>query len=292
MTAIGFTLQPHLPTLELLAGLIEEEPDYYEVTPETLWRPGRDGAFEANGFHQRFLALRAHTGKPFVAHGVGFSVGSARPDSARRERWLGRMREDARAFEFGWYTEHHGVTVLDGRELILPLPVAMNDASVATVRASLACMQTCVPDVGLENSVFYFHLGEPLDEPAFFARVLDAPRTHLLLDLHNVYTTALNAGFEPWEYVQRLPLARVIEIHVSGGRDSDPRWLASGATRRLDSHDDSVPETVWHLLERVLPLCANVRGVTLERMEGTVEPDDVALVREELRRARRIAEKR
>jgi len=286
--AIGFTLQPHLKTLELLAGVIEDEPDYYEVAPETLWRGG-EGGFESNGFHRRFLALREHTGRPFVAHGVGFSLGSAQPDPKRRERWLTRMREDARTFEFGWYTDHHGVTVLDDHELILPLPVAMTAASAAAVRASLAQMQTCVADVGIENSVFYFHLGNPLDEPAFLAQILDAPRTHLLLDLHNVYTTALNAGFDPWEYVKRLPLERVIEIHVSGGADSDPAWLASGATRRLDSHDDAVPEEVWHMLERVLPRCANLRGVTLERMEGTVEPGDVALVREELRRARRIA---
>lgn len=37
--------------------MIEEEPDYYEVVPETLWRAGPDGP-EPNGFHRRFLALR------------------------------------------------------------------------------------------------------------------------------------------------------------------------------------------------------------------------------------------
>jgi uncharacterized protein (UPF0276 family) len=165
----------------------------------------------------------------------------------------------------------------------------MTPASAARLRASLAQMQECVADVGLENSVFYFHLGDPLDEPAFLGRVLSTPRTHLLLDLHNVHTTAVNAGFEPWEYVQRLPLERVIEIHVSGGVDSDPAWLESRETRRLDSHDDAVPEAVWRLLERTVPLCPNVRGVTLERMEGSVGQEDVRLLRDELRRARRIA---
>jgi hypothetical protein len=47
---------------------------------------------------------------------------------------------------------------------------------------------------------------------------------------------------------------------------------------------------VWKLLERVLPIVPNLRGVTLERMEGTVGQGDVPLLREELRRARRVAE--
>jgi uncharacterized protein (UPF0276 family) len=80
----------------------------------------------------------------------------------------------------------------------------------------------------------------------------------------------------------------VIEIHVSGGLDSSPAWLASGATLRLDSHDASVPEAVWALLERYASRCRNLRGVTLERMEGTVADDDVPGLREEIRRIRGV----
>src|SRR5262249_52420268 len=151
-------------------------------------------------------------------------------------------REDAATFEFAWYTEHLGATALAGRELALPLPLPMTGESAAVVRASLHELQALVPDVGVENSVFYFHLGDPLDEPAFLGECLDAPRMHLLLDLHNVYATALNAGFDPWGYVERLPLERVIEIHVSGGSDSGAAWLPSRAKVRLDSHDAAVPE--------------------------------------------------
>ena len=62
-----------------------------------------------------------------------------------------------------------------------------------------------------------------------------------------------------------LDLDRVIEIHLSGGADSDPAWLSSGASLTLDSHDASVPEAVWALFERYVGRCTNLRGVTLER---------------------------
>jgi hypothetical protein len=225
-----------------------------------------------------------------VAHGVGFSVGSVAPDPRRRRAWLERIAADAAEFGFEWYTDHLGATALAGDELILPLPLPMVSEMADVVRAALTELQSVVPDVGVENSAFYFHLGDPLEEPAFLRRALDAPRMHLLLDLHNLYTNALNAGFEAREYLARLPLERVIEVHLSGGADSDPAWLASGRTLRLDSHDHAIPEEVWSLFEEVLPRLANLRGVTVERMEGTVDEDDVPLLREELRRARRALE--
>jgi len=286
---LGFTLQPEERYLALTAELLDEV-DYVEVAPETLWRTDEDGAIAPNGFHERFAALKASSNLPFVAHGVGFSLGSARPDPERRARWRARIAADHAVFGFRWYTDHLGATELAGRNLTLPLPVPLVPAAARAIRASFAALQTVVPDVGCENSVFYFHVGDPLAEPAFLREALAAPRTHLLLDLHNVWTNALNLGFDPWEYVERLPLEKVIEIHVSGGADSDPSWLPSRAVLRLDSHDHAVPDEVWALTERVLPLCPNLRGVTLERMEGTVGADDVPNLRAELRRARALVE--
>src|SRR6188474_3166349 len=172
MIPIGFTLQPDEEFLELLDELIRTEPDYYEVAPETLWRPRAAGSsadeigpLAPNGYHARFAEVRARSGKPFVAHGVGFSVGSARPDAARRSRWLARMREYHAIFGYRWYTDHLGASEIGGRELVLPLSLPMTEEAAAAVRASLAAMQSVVPDVGVENSVFYYHLGRPLDEP-------------------------------------------------------------------------------------------------------------------------------
>ncbi len=111
--------------------------------------------------------------------------------------------------------------------MTLPLALPPTAHAAAVVRRSLHALQAVVPDVGVENTVLYFTLGSPLDEPAFLRRVLRAPRTHLLLDLHNVFTMGQNFGFDP-AYLDRLDLAKVIEIHLSGGSPSDPAWLPSG----------------------------------------------------------------
>jgi hypothetical protein len=288
VAAIGLTLQPEREYCEALEPLFLEEADYFEVAPETTWVRDGEEAFLPNGFWRIFRDYGERTGKPFVAHGVGLSLGTFADDEARLRRWLEAIAMSHAEFRFLWYTDHLGATFLDGRAVTIPVPLPMTEVAAAAVRDRLASLQRIVPDVGFENSAFYFLLGKPLDEPGFFERILSRPRTHLLLDLHNLFTNAVNLGFEPEAYLERLDLAKVIEIHVSGGSASEPEWLPSRRVMRLDSHDAPVPEEVWALLERTAPRCPNLRGATLERMEGTVGEVDVPVLREEMRRLRRL----
>ena len=286
---VGFTLQPEERFLELCAPLLEEV-DYFELAPEVCWYADDSGTLQPNGFHARFLNLAQRTGKPFVGHGVGFSLGTADRDPRRDERWLAALERDQRLFDFQWYSDHLGATVVDGHEVALPLPLPHTAEAERTVRAALDALASVLPDVGFENTAFPFWLDDPLEEADWITRLLEPADRHLVLDVHNLATNAENAGFDPRAYASRLPLDRVIEVHVSGGSASDPAWLPSGRVLRLDSHDDAVPARVWALAEELVPQCPGLRGVTLERMEGTVEERDVPVLREELRRARRLVE--
>ena len=288
--AVGFSLQPDELFLEALDPVIRTEPDYFEIAPETTWRgqlhDGEDGPFAPNGFADRFLALGQELSKPFVAHGVGLSIGTIAPDPERRRRWLASIGRDQARFDYRWYTDHLGASVLDGREVTMPMALPQTEVAASAVRASLGELRSHVTDVGFENTAFLYFLDDPMGEPAWMESCLSGPGTHLLLDVHNLYANAINAGFDPLEYLNRLPLNRVIEIHVSGGSWSEPSWLESGKRMRLDSHDGTVPEEVWSLLEHALPRCSNLRGVTLERMHGTIDDGDPAIIRDELHRVR------
>src|SRR5262249_26976708 len=155
-----------------------------------------NGALVPNGFHARFAAFLRETRKPVVAHGVAISLAGG--DRVHHARWLARMREDAATFRYLWWTDHLGATRLAGQNVTLPIAVPPRAHVAASMRGTLAAMQTVVPDVGVENSALYFSLGDPvLDETRFLGQVLRAPRTHLLLDLHNLYTNAINLGYDP-----------------------------------------------------------------------------------------------
>jgi uncharacterized protein (UPF0276 family) len=287
VVAVGLTLQPDVVFLDLLDGVARTHADYFEIAPETLWTEVA-GRIVPNGFHAQLLNLKRETRKPFVGHCVGLSLASFGDDAERQARWHAQITRDAEAFELAWLTDHLGASVIDGESATLPLPVPMTDDAAQRVHDRLRAVQRIVPDVGVENTCHYFVPGDPLDEPRFIADCLRGPRMHLLLDLHNLYAMACNLGFDAEAYLSALDLDRVIEIHVAGGVESAAGWLPGGATLRLDGHDASVPEAVWQMLERVAPRCRNLRGVTLERMEGTVDRSTVPSVREELLRIREV----
>lgn len=290
---VAYALPPDQADLERLAPLWPLV-DLFEVCPETTWWCDGDGTLRPNGYHRRFRELARAHGKKLIAHGVAFSLGSASPDPRRRRRWLDRIAADQETFQYEWYSDHFGVTEVAGELLQLPLPLPAHGpertAAIAATRASLAALQTVIADVGCENSAFYATTIDPAEQAQAIAACVAAPRTWLVLDLHNLHVMATNAGLALAELLAGLPLDRVIELHLAGGRATDPGWLASRRVLRLDSHDAAVPEAVFAAAEAVAPFCPNLRAVTLERMEGTLRDGDVERLAAELRRTRAIAE--
>ncbi|MBN8612862.1 MAG: DUF692 family protein [Deltaproteobacteria bacterium] len=292
---IGWVMQPDADHLERTRPLLDRV-DYLELAPETTWTTDRRGHLTPNGFHARFAEERAR-GLPFVAHSTALSMAAdPRGDEARRARWLERVALDHETFRFAWWTDHFGATSLPSREgpryVALPVPVPANDDTLAHLERTLDAMQAVVPHVGFENTAFHFAWDEAEHEPWLLRRALAAKEgRHLLLDLHNLVLNAEQQGYDARRWLRTIDLSKVIEIHVAGGTTSDPAWLPSGRSLRLDGHDHAVPEGVWSLLVEVLPRCTNLRGVTLERMEGTVESEaDVAALARELDRLRTILE--
>ena len=85
------------------------------------------------------------------------------------------------------------------------------------------------------------------DEAGWVAQIICNSQSDLLLDLHNLYANALNFGFDPFDFISRIPAGRVRAIHLAGGR-----WVGSGNVRRvLDDHLHDVPDPVYTLLEEI-----------------------------------------
>jgi hypothetical protein len=98
--------------------------------------------------------------------------------------------------------------------------------------------------------------------------------------LHNVYTNAVNHGFDAMAFVDELDLSRVGEIHVAGG-------MALGGFY-LDAHSGAVADPVWALLEHVLPRCPNVGAVVFELFGSWFELVGETRVRADMRRLKRL----
>ena len=69
----------------------------------------------------------------------------------------------------------------------------------------------------------------------------------------------MNHGFDPYAFIDRLPMERVVQLHFAGGHRSE-------GDRLIDSHSSPTPPEVWALMEYAVER-APVQGIILERDE-------------------------
>lgn len=153
----------------------------------------------------------------------------------------------------------------------------MNDRALKRVIRNLESYQRGF-DVPLliENSPLYFRVpGSMMSQAEFISAICGGTNTGLLLDLAHFYITSQTMQFNPFEELLRLPLERVVEIHISGvDRQPDGCW---------DDHARTAPAVVHELLRSVLER-ARPRAITLEYNWSSRFPDGALL--QELARVR------
>jgi uncharacterized protein (UPF0276 family) len=79
----------------------------------------------------------------------------------------------------------------------------------------------------------------------------------MLLDLANVQNNAINNRYDPFAFVDQMPLDRVVQVHLAGG------YYHKGIL--LDTHSHPVPADVLELLAYAAPRMPNLKGVLIER---------------------------
>jgi uncharacterized protein (UPF0276 family) len=82
-----------------------------------------------------------------------------------------------------------------------------------------------------------------MSEVEFLTRMAEAADCALLLDVNNIYVSAFNHGFDPMEYIERVPIERVLYHHVAGHTHK--------GTHILDTHSDHVVDPVWEMYQRL-----------------------------------------
>ncbi len=122
----------------------------------------------------------------------------------------------------------------------------------------------------VENVTHYLAPGHDgrLDEADFIADVVDGSGAGLLLDVNNVYVNAQNYGFDPVAFMERLPLGRVVEIHVAGHQRFDEDDLI------IDTHGAPVVDPVLDLLAWAVARTGPV-PVVLERDHAVPEVSEL-----------------
>ncbi|MFT6559534.1 DUF692 domain-containing protein [Sneathiella sp.] len=176
-------------------------------------------------------------------HGVGLSIGSAR--GLDREH-LARLRTLCDQIEPASFSEHlawssHSVGFLNDL-----LPVPYNSETLTQICEHVDQVQTALGrPMLLENPSSYLEFKDSsYEETAFLKEISDRTGCGLLLDINNVYVSAVNLGFDASRYLDNFPKQKIGEIHLAGhsSEQSD-----STETLLVDAHDRPVADPVWSL---------------------------------------------
>lgn len=185
---------------------------------------------------------------PLSLHGVGLSIGSARPICRAHLR---RLKQLIERYQPALFSEHlawssHGSTFLNDL-----LPVPYNAESLAQVCNHIDLVQeTLHMRLLLENPATYLVFeNSTMSEAEFLRAVVARTGCGLLLDISNVFVSAINHGFEPMAYIDAFPVDDVEEIHLAGF-DTDKN--DDGAPLLINSHGSEVAEVVWTLFRRTI----------------------------------------
>lgn len=208
-----------------------------------------------------------------IGHGVYFSLLSGRW-APEQQQWLRELRQLTGQFTFDHITEHFGCFTGQNFHYGAPLPVPYSASSLRIGQDRLHRLyDACQCPVGLENLAFAYSLDEVKQQGEFLAQLLEPVNGFLILDLHNLYCQLHNFSVPYDELIRLYPLERVREIHISGGSWEDS-VLVPGQTIRRDTHDDAVPDAVFHLLERTMPQCPHLKYVVLEQLGNGLKTKD------------------
>ena len=217
----------------------------------------------------RLRALRTLASQvPVVVHGVGLGLASCtRADDARLDA-MARVVDTVRPL---FWSEHLAFVRAGGREIgHLAAPPRFSD----TVQGTAVNVERARRVVGsaplLENIATLVEPPGDRTEADWVAGSLEAADTPLLLDLHNLHANAVNFGFDPLAFLDRMPAASIGAVHVAGGR-----WTNAGGKRRIvDDHLHEVPKAVFTLLAEVAARVPQPLTVILER-DGHYPPFEV-----------------
>lgn len=217
--------------------------------------------------------LREHF--TLIPHGLSLSLGSA---EGLDDAYVGKLAELVRRLDPPWWSEHLAYTRAGGREIghLTPLPCSREAVEVVCRNVERVRRHIQTPLI-LENISYLVEMpGAEMTEADFLAEVLERTDCGLLLDVMNLHANAVNHGYDPLEFLARIPLERVVQLHFVGGHWQDGVLV--------DSHSAPTADEVWALLEAVLAR-APVRGAILERDEH-IPP--LAELLGELERAREL----
>lgn len=219
---------------EFMQDIIElESPNFnfMEIAPEN-W-------MEIGGWRKEQLE-KAIERKTIVAHGLNLSIGAPIPLNLN---FIEKIKCFLNEWNITLYSEHLSYCSDEKGYLYDLLPIPFTDESVRYISQRIRQVQDFLEmKIAFENSSYYYQFEQSLDEVDFINAVISESDCLMLLDINNVYVNGFNHGYDPVQFISKLPSEKIAYIHVAG------HWQKSDDLI-IDTHGEAVKSDVWDILK-------------------------------------------
>ena len=216
--------------------ILEKKPvvDWFEIISENYMIDGGNPLAVLDAILEQYRV---------VQHGVSMYFGSAEPLNPEHLR---RLKTLVRRTKTPWLSDHLCWGSVDGSYShdLLPIPYTWEAVEVTAAKIRRVRDFVEVPVV-VENVSSYaeFH-DSVMTEWEFLNEVVERADCGILLDVNNIYVSAMNHSFDPRDYLDSVSAERVAQIHIAG-HSRYQKYI-------LDTHDHPVIDPVWELYARAI----------------------------------------
>lgn len=243
--------------------------DWFEVITENYLVPGGKPHYYLEKIRESY---------PLVMHGVSMSIGSSDPLDWH---YLKEVKSLANKIEPKWISDHLCWTGIQGKNSHDLLPLPYTEETIKHIVDRITQIQDFFQQrILIENvSSYVSYKQSSLSEWEFLTEISNRADCLILLDINNIYVSAVNHEFKPETYLATLPKSRIQQIHLAGHSNMGDYII--------DTHDHEIIDPVWNLYAFALQQYGFVS--TMIERDDNIPPLSTLIT--ELNQARKIADK-
>ena len=188
---------------------------------------------------QKLIQVRKEI--PIALHGVSLSLGSTDPIN---KNYLNRLSELKEMIHPLWISDHLCWTGHGGHNIHDLLPVEMTQEAAEHIIGRIQYVQDYFGErILVENVSSYVSFKHSqMKEWEFLNYIAQKADCGLLLDINNIYVSAINHSQDPYEFIESIDAHRVGQIHLAGHTDKGGFLI--------DTHDATICDPVWALYKK------------------------------------------
>jgi hypothetical protein len=212
-------------------AIITENPqiDWLEILTENYLVPGGKPLYYLDQISERY---------PLVMHGVSLSIGSSDPLD---EPYLSQVKTLIARVKPRWISDHLCWTGIHNKNSHDLLPLPYTEQALQHVVERIQRVQDFFgQQMLIENvSSYITYQQSEMTEWEFLSEIVKRADCFILLDVNNIYVSAINHEFDPLDYINAMPSERLYQIHLAGH--------CNMGDYIIDTHDHAIADPVWQL---------------------------------------------